>query len=314
MDPFPYVRPPHMLHNIPVCRTQLAVWLLLLLLLLLLLQRAASHHHRHWRQSPETTSAGILYGIRYNGKSGSSRIAQHTAYWRGFVLTICRSTPSVQHYNSIIASYRRRITCHRGVYRHFKPLLSKTRNAVYRPKYSSQERLLVSWCIRFFSTNSFGSPTLFHKVCGTSKTDRGRRIRLTSNWGEPQPTSASRPTSPLSDINPDIFDLLFDISEPLPQPPPGVTWVNSSVSARKWRSHRLFTLTTSQQQFEVHVQLYNTSDIEGLPESEKPFHTAAFACLHLPATSPVLKISDALFITAAEEILSDGGHCFTTDY
>lgn len=125
--------------------------------------------------------------------------------------------------------------------------------------------------------------------------------------GEPQPTSPSQPTSPQSDNNPDMFDLLLDISEPLPQPPPGVTWVNSCVSAREGTSHRLFTLTSSQQPFEVHFQLYNTSDIEGLPERDKPFHTAASACQHLFATSPVLKIIDALLITAAEKIFQTVG-------
>jgi hypothetical protein len=118
----------------------------------------------------------------------------------------------------------------------------------------------------------------------------------------------------VSDINPDLFDLLFDVSTPIPQQPPGVTWVNSCVSARKGTSHRLFTLTTSQQPFELHVQLYNTGDIQGVPERDKPFHAAAARNLNLAATSPVLKILDALFNMAAEEILSDGGHPFTAEY
>ena len=129
-----------------------------------------------------------------------------------------------------------------------------------------------------------------------------------------QGASASNPPSPANDSNIDLFDLLFDVSSPLPQPPPGVTWVNSCVSARKVTTHRLFTLTTAQRPFELHVQLYNTNDIEGVPERDKPFYTAVAANLHLPTSSPVLKILDALFITAAEEILADGGHCFTAEY
>jgi hypothetical protein len=112
----------------------------------------------------------------------------------------------------------------------------------------------------------------------------------------------------------DLFDLLVDVSTPLPQPPPGVTWVNSCVSARKGTTHRLFTLTTNQQPVELHVQLYNTIDIEGVPERNKRFYAAAAANLNLAGTSPVLKILDALLLTAAEEILADGGHCFTADY
>jgi hypothetical protein len=108
--------------------------------------------------------------------------------------------------------------------------------------------------------------------------------------------------------------ILFDISEPLPQPPPGVTWVNSCVSARKGRTHRLFTLTTAQQPVELHISLYNTNDIEGVRERDKPFYAAAAANLNLANTSPVLKILYALFVTAAEEILADGGHSFTADY
>ena len=107
--------------------------------------------------------------------------------------------------------------------------------------------------------------------------------------------------------------MLFDVSSPL-QPPPCVTWVNSCLSARKGTTHRLFTLTTAQQPFEIHIQIYNTSEIEGVPERDKPFLAAAAANLNLAATSPVLKILDALFITAAEEIIADGGHCFTAEY
>jgi hypothetical protein len=86
------------------------------------------------------------------------------------------------------------------------------------------------------------------------------------------------------------------------------------VSARKGTTHRLFTLTTNQQPIELHIQLYNTIDIEGAPERHKPFYAAAAANLNLAGTSPVLKILDALLLTAAEEILADGGHCFTADY
>ena len=124
--------------------------------------------------------------------------------------------------------------------------------------------------------------------------------------------STSNQSSPANDPNIDLFDLLFDVSSPL-QPPPGVTWVNSCLSARKGTTHRLFTLT-AQQPFEVHIQIYNTSEIEGVPERDKPFLAAAAANLNLAATSPVLKILDALFITAAEEIIADGGHCFTAEY
>ena len=45
----------------------------------------------------------------------------------------------------------------------------------------------------------------------------------------PQGASASNPPSPANDL----FDLLFDISSPLPQPPPGVTWVNSCVCTER---------------------------------------------------------------------------------
>lgn len=103
--------------------------------------------------------------------------------------------------------------------------------------------------------------------------------------------------------------MLFDVSTPIPQPPPAVTWVNSCVSARKGKPHRLFTLTTAKQPFELHIQLYNTGDIEGVRERHKPFYAAAVANVNLGATSPVFKILDVLFITAAEEILS-----FTTEY
>jgi hypothetical protein len=47
-----------------------------------------------------------------------------------------------------------------------------------------------------------------------------------------QQAYTSNPPSPANDPNIDLFDLLFDVSTPIPQPPPGVTWVNSCVSAR----------------------------------------------------------------------------------
>jgi hypothetical protein len=125
---------------------------------------------------------------------------------------------------------------------------------------------------------------------------------------EQQQATTSNPPSAANDSTIHLFDLLVDVSTPLPQPPPGVTWVNSCVSARKGTTHRLFTLTTAQQPVELHVQLYNTIDIEGVQERNKIFYAAAAASLNLAATSPVLKILDALLITAAEEILAEGGH------
>jgi hypothetical protein len=73
-------------------------------------------------------------------------------------------------------------------------------------------------------------------------------------------------------------------------------------------------LTTAQQPVELHIQLNNTNDIEGVPERNKAFYAAASANLNLAGTSPVLKILNALLLTAAEEILADSGHCFTADY
>jgi hypothetical protein len=49
-------------------------------------------------------------------------------------------------------------------------------------------------------------------------------------------------------------------------------------------------------------------------ERDKPFYAAATANRNLANTSPVLKILDALFVTAAKEILADGRHSFTADY
>jgi hypothetical protein len=133
-------------------------------------------------------------------------------------------------------------------------------------------------------------------------------IRGDSSIPPPRPQTASCPPSSSShsgDNSTDIFDLLLDISEPLPKFPPGVTWVNSCVSARKGSSHRLFTTTTtSQQPFLVTVQMYNTNDIEEVLEQDKPLLAVVSACLHLSPTSPVLKILDDLFVTAEEETLS----------
>jgi hypothetical protein len=52
-------------------------------------------------------------------------------------------------------------------------------------------------------------------------------------------------------------------------------------------------LTTAQQPVQLHISLYNTSDIDGVPERDKPFYVAAAAAaatLNLATTSPVQKI------------------------
>lgn len=59
--------------------------------------------------------------------------------------------------------------------------------------------------------------------------------------------------------------------------------------------------------------MYNTNDIEEVLERDKPLLAVVSACLHLSPASPVLKILDDLFITAAE-ILSAGGHPFTSEH